>query len=224
VIAAVSGLVFAATYRTSPPMPTSDGIPLRTLFVSRMFHVTMLAGGAMVAIQFVILAHLMVYLRDSRDIPLSRGAWILMAVQLGGVAGRVLLAMWSDHARRTRLEQVGVSLLGALVGAVALPLLPVGTGYGVLWLFAVVWGFFAFGWYGPWVVHVAEAAPRRGVGTTLGVAMTGNQVAIVAAPPIFGLIIDLTGSYVTMWVVLAGFLAAVLVVLWLNALRPTAAV
>jgi MFS family permease len=222
VIAAVSGLVFAATYRAPAARPTSEGVPLRTLFLSRMFHVTMLAGSAMVAIQFVILAHLMLYLRDIRDIPLSRGAWVLTAVQLGGVAGRVVLAMWSDRARRTRLEQVGVSLLGAALGAIALPFLPTDTGFVVLLGFAVVWGFFAFGWYGPWVVHVAEAAPERGVGTTLGLAMTGNQLAIVVAPPAFGLLLDVSTSYVTMWTVLAGFLLAVLLVLWSTALRPAA--
>jgi len=33
------------------------------------------------------------------------------------------------------------------------------------------------------------------VGTTLALAMTANQLAIVLAPPAFGLIYDVTGSY-----------------------------
>jgi MFS family permease len=220
-VAAVSGLVFAGAYRPSRSSHVSSRASVRSLLRSRIFHLTMLAGGAMVAIQFVILAHLMVYLRDVRDIPLSRGAWMLAAVQLGGVAGRVALAMWSDRARRTRLEQVAIALLGGATGAIVLPWLPAGLDLAALIGFGLAWGFFAFGWYGPWVVYVAEMAPRGGVGRTLGLAMTGNQVSIVAAPPLFGLLFDVSSSYRTMWSVLAGCLVLVLVVVWLVALRPS---
>ena len=214
-VAGVSGLVFAATYRAPNRAVPSTKVSLRPMLESLRFHVTMLAGAAMVSVQFVILAHLMVYLRDVRDIPLRRGAWVLTAVQIGGVAGRVLLAVWSDQARRTRMEQVVVSVLAAAIGAAVLPMLPHSLGLVPLIGFCALWGFFAFGWYGPWVVFVAESAPAGGLGTTLGLAMTGNQVAIVAAPPVFGFILDASGSYPTMWGALAaGVVAAGAVVWW----------
>jgi predicted MFS family arabinose efflux permease len=65
-----------------------------------------------------------------------------------------------------------------------------------------VLGFFAFGWYGPWVVHVAELAPGRSVGLTLTVAITANQLGIAAGPPLFGLALDL-GGYSVAWGILA---------------------
>lgn len=71
-----------------------------------------------------------------------------------------------------------------------------------LWLAALM-GFFAFGWYGPWVVAVAEAAPPTELGVTLAAAMTANQLAIVAAPPVFGAIVDASGDWRLAWILLA---------------------
>ncbi len=63
-----------------------------------------------------------------------------------------------------------------------------------LWL-----GFFGLGWYGPWVAYLAETASAGQVGLTLGAAMALNQLGIIGAPPLLGLVHDLTGSYVSLW-------------------------
>jgi hypothetical protein len=60
-------------------------------------------------------------------------------------------------------------------------------------------GFFGLGWYGPWVAHLAETAPADKVGLTLGAAMALNQLGIMAAPPLLGLVHDLTGGYAALW-------------------------
>jgi MFS family permease len=69
-------------------------------------------------------------------------------------------------------------------------------------------GFFGLGWYGPWVAFVAEVSPPESLGLALGTAMALNQIAIFAAPPLLGLLHDLTGGYVAVWgctaVLLAG--------------------
>ena len=56
-------------------------------------------------------------------------------------------------------------------------------------------------------VHVTELAPARSVGLTLTFAMTANQLGIVAGPPAFGSVLDVSGSYGTAWWTLAGVLA-----------------
>jgi predicted MFS family arabinose efflux permease len=45
------------------------------------------------------------------------------------------------------------------------------------------------------------------VGLTLTFAMTANQLGIVAAPPIFGLVVDATSSYPFAWLALSAALA-----------------
>ncbi len=73
---------------------------------------------------------------------------------------------------------------------------------------AAAQGFFAFGWYGPWVVHVSEVAPEGSVGLTLALSMSATQFGIVTAPPLFGLILDVSGSYLVAWFGLAAGLLA----------------
>lgn len=211
-IAGVSGLVFGALYRpmpfSAPIAPIGFATELRGLLGNRSVRLAMLAGLGMVSIQFVLISYLMLYLRDVHGIPLVRGAWMLFATQAAGVVGRVALAAWSDRLP-SRLTPVAISAAVASLGAVGLAAMQGGPSYGVLLVLSAVIGFFAFGWYGPWVVFVAEAAPGRAVGTTLALAMTANQLAIVVAPPIFGVIYDLSGSYSLPLLVTALFLALV---------------
>jgi len=56
----------------------------------------------------------------------------------------------------------------------------------VLAALAIWLGFFGFGWYGPWIALVSEAAPPGQIGFMIGLAMAINQLAVVTAPPIFG--------------------------------------
>ena len=74
-------------------------------------------------------------------------------------------------------------------------------------LLAVWLGFFGLGWYGPWVAYLAETAPADQVGLTLGAAMALNQLGIIGAPPLLGLVHDLTGSYVPLWACVVAVLA-----------------
>jgi MFS-type transporter involved in bile tolerance (Atg22 family) len=74
-----------------------------------------------------------------------------------------------------------------------------------------IWlGFFGIGWYGPWVAYAAESAPPGQTGFALGLAMAVNQVAVILAPPVLGLLTDLTGSFAPAWALLAALTAVTL--------------
>lgn len=141
---------------------------------------------------------------------------MLFAAQIGGVAGRVVLARWSDRLRSGRLVAVLLAMAAAATGSFVLAVLPGETPLAMLYAVAVALGFATFGWYGPWVVYVAETASGRAVGLTLALAMTANQLGLIAAPPLFGLIVDLAdANYRPAWLALA-------VVLLLATLRTLA--
>lgn len=136
----------------------------------------------MVGTQFCLVSYLLPFLRTEAGVPTARGAAVLFAVQGCGIAGRVILAAWSDRTAH-RLIPVATAGVAAAVGVAALPSAAGRMGLPLLVAYAGVMGFFAFGWYGPWVVHVAELAPGPSVGLTLTVAMTANQL-VAAGPPV----------------------------------------
>ena len=46
---------------------------------------------------------------------------------------------------------------------------------------------------------MAVTSPPDKVGLTLGAAMAINQLGIIGAPPLLGLVHDLTGGYAALW-------------------------
>jgi len=191
------GVLFSVLYRPVPFTAEERyrlGQRLRALVGDFRIRTAMWAGLVMVSAQFAVLSYLMLYLRDVQDVPLARGAWLLFVAQMSGVAGRVVLARWSDLTPGGRLPTVLGAILATAAGAFVLAALPVGVPLIILYVLVAVIGFWTFGWYGPWVVLVAETAGGNAVGLTLALAMTANQLGLVAAPPLFGLIVDLADT------------------------------
>lgn len=225
-VGAVVGVVGAATfglvYREPAAKEGSEGdyrfgAALRELARSPVMRPALLAGLVMVSTQFCLVAYLIPFLR--RDVGLSAGlaGLVLATVLASGVAGRVLLAAWSDRlGPGRRMIAVGTAAAVSLLGVFLLAVLSAGVPLLLVFLLAAAVGFFAFGWYGPWVVHVAELAPAQSVGLTLAFAMTANQLGIVAGPPAFGLVLDLSGSYVVAWWALAFALALVTAIVFVD--------
>jgi len=208
------GLAFALIYR--PPDDEAAAAPRRAaltlaavveLLRQSWMRNAMAAGLALVSAQYGILTWLMLYLRDSQDIPLIRGAWLLFLAQAVGAAGRIVLAALSDRTPASRFRLLTVSMIAIAAGVLVLIVLPSRTPEPALALIALWLGFFGLGWYGPWVAYLAETAPADQVGLTLGAAMALNQFGIIAAPPLLGLIHDITGGYAAVWGAIAGVLA-----------------
>ena len=213
-IALVGGLAFALVYR---PPPGDAGTTRRraslnlavvtALLRQRWMRKAMLAGLALVAAQYGVLTWLMLYLRDHAHIALTRGAFFLALAQAAGAVGRVALAAWSDRAPGRRFRLLAQSMIAVTAGILVLMAAPPGTPEPVLALLAAWLGFFGLGWYGPWVAYLAETAAADKVGLTLGTAMALNQFGIIGAPPLLGLVHDLTGGYAALWACIVAALA-----------------
>ena len=216
-VALAGGVVFTLTYRPSPDHnepPLASSTPSQLLYgLARILRQAWMrpilwSGIPLVGAQFGITAYLMLFVRDHFHRPLSEGAILLTVLQIGGVIGRIVLAAWSDRPRLSRLAAVRISMACSALLLAPLPVLPTRTAFGVLIAITAVLGFFVIGWYGPWVAHVADAAPSNSVGRATGGAMAANQVAIIAAPPLLGLVHDTSGTYLTVWWILAAIIAA----------------
>lgn len=208
VAALASGLLFALLYR----QPT-NALPERKrkagLWRERLAELAprlpriVLPGVTLVSVQFCVTVYLPLDLRDRFDIPVDTGVKLLFLAQFFGALGRVSLAAWSDRSPRGREFPLAVSTAAILAGLAAYIVAP----GAPVWAVAVVaaWlGFFAYGWFGPWIALVAEAAPRGAVGFMIGFALAINQIVVVITPPAFGALRDATGTYVYGWYVVAG--------------------
>jgi MFS family permease len=216
-----AGLLFGAIYRP----PILPGRPAKRAVLTVPFLIKMVrqrwmrrvvwSGMALVGTQYGIVVFLMLFLRDRFGMTLRDGGWLLLAIQLCGGVGRIALSVWSDRCGKTgqRFLPVTTSMVVTCAGLLALVALPVDAPRPWLFGLIAVLGFFALGWYGPWVTYIADSAPSDSVGLALGAAMTVNQIAIVLTPPALGMIHDATRSYDAVWGTLIGWIVATLVLL-----------
>jgi MFS family permease len=212
--ALAGGLAFALIYRPppedagSPPKrPTLTYAVVAGLLRETWMRNAMIAGLALVSAQYGILAWLMLYLRDHAQIALTRGAFFLSLAQATGVAGRIALAALSDRTPGGRFRMLAWSMLAVGAGTLVLMFVPPATPAPLLALIAAWLGFFGLGWYGPWVAYLAETAPPDKTGLTLGTAMALNQLGIIGAPPLLGLVHDLSGGYTALWACIVATMA-----------------
>lgn len=210
-IALFGALVFMALYKT-PQTQTGIAkkpIDLKLAALSRLSMAShpsmrkiMLSGASLTASQYAISVFLVLYLHTSLGLENSVAAMLFFVVLGAGIAGRIILAAWSDRCKAGRYYPV-MTCLGAVTAIlVVLPFLQT-QNLAILSAFMAVTGFFAYGWYGPWVAYIAETAPEDRKGFALGMAMTANQVSVVLIPPIIGLSRDSLGTYAYGWGALA---------------------
>ncbi|MGJ0505731.1 MAG: MFS transporter [Methylocystis sp.] len=206
VAALASGLLFALLYRQPPdPLPERRRAP--SLWRERLGELAprlpriVLPGVTLVSVQFCITVYLPLDLRDRFGIPVDIGVKLLFLAQFFGALGRVGLAAWSDRSPRGRDYPLAVSVAAIFAGLAAYIAAP-GAPVWAVALVAAWLGFFGYGWFGPWIALVTEAAPRGAVGFMLGFALAINQIIVVLTPPAFGALRDATGTFVWGWVAL----------------------
>lgn len=161
--------------------------------------------------QLALLAHLPLYLKEVALVPLlpdegsrvvAAGGYLALA-QTGGVFARIMWGLVSDrlfHGRRLLV----LSMVGALSAIMAPVVGYLGQGQP-LWLWAIVallCGASIVGWNGLYQALIAETAGRRLAATGVAFSMTMSEAGLVGGPPLFGFIVDLTGSYPTAWLFL----------------------
>ncbi|MBO2447216.1 MFS transporter [Actinomadura barringtoniae] len=208
-VALAGGATFTLIYRAPKTQNRT-----RTSLLARLIETLrepwlrpiLISGVPLVGTQFALTAHLMLFTREHFHRSLSESALLLTVMQTAGVAGRILLAAWSDRTQASRLQIVRYCMAASAAALLFLPVLPPTTPALALAAATAFAGFWSLGWYGPWVAHIADAAPGHATGRALGAAMAANQVAIISLPPLIGLAHDLTHTYRFGWWTLAAAL------------------
>ncbi|GAA1017490.1 MFS transporter [Acrocarpospora pleiomorpha] len=204
-VALLGAVVFMCVYRRPPAQsPPQDSAPqdrsgarLRMLREPSMIKI-ILSGTSMVSVHSGVAVLTVLYLHETTSVEADTAALIYVATQGAGVAGRICLAAWSDRRRSGRYSSVLTCMVAVTIGMTAL-MTPLGQSPAAACLLFIWLGFFGIGWYGPWVAYAAESAPPGRTGFALGLAMAVNQIAVILAPPVLGLLKDLTDSFVPAW-------------------------
>ncbi|MHB0868481.1 MAG: MFS transporter [Chloroflexota bacterium] len=169
-------------------------------------------GFCFLIVQIALLAYLGLYFNDvvlasalpDTAVRLVAAGGYLALLQVGGALGRVSWGMVSDrlfHGRR----MVVLAIIGVLSAMMLLVVRGLGPGLPGWWLMGVVFvcGTMAVGWNGVYNAVLSETVGHKYAATGVGLSMTITEVGTITGPPLFGFIVDVTGSYQPAWLLLS---------------------
>jgi sugar phosphate permease len=167
-----------------------------------------LAAMFLCMIEFAALAHLVLYLHLDWAYSVVAAAGLLALCQAAGAFGKPLSGLVSDRLLGRRRKAPLLALAG-LAGLACAILALIGSGQTwLLWAALVMLGVGAVGWGGLFSTLAGETAGPAAAGAAAGVTAAIDNIGIFVGPPLFGLIVDRSGSYAPAWWTMVG--AAVL--------------
>jgi sugar phosphate permease len=172
-------------------------------------------------VEFAALAHLVLFLQAEWAYTAVAAGGLLAFCQAAGAAGKPLSGLASDRLL-SRRRRPGLIVLSGLAGLACAALALAGAGQQwLLWLALGLLGIGAVGWGGLFGALAAETAGAALTGAASGVTAALDNVGVFAGPPLFGYIVDRTGSYAPAWWTMAGAAVAAVVLLVLVRERGT---
>ncbi|HEY3302469.1 MAG TPA: MFS transporter [Candidatus Binatia bacterium] len=171
--------------------------------------------------QMSLITYVPLYLKETRGISSYWASQALALTQLGGTVGRVGWGVVSDRlfygARKSVLVLIGI-LSVALTAS--LGFLPNDASLVVLLPLIFFAGVCMVGYQGVYYALIGEIAGKARTGAALGMVITVNSVGTIIGTPLFGYIVDITGSYATAWETLAAAILTGIAALWLFLEEP----
>ncbi len=167
-----------------------------------------LAAMFLCMVEFASLAHLVLFLHLDWAYSVVAAAGLLALCQAAGAFGKPLSGLLSDRLLGRRRKAPLLALAG-LAGVACAILALLGPGHTwLLWAALLMLGVGAVGWGGLFGTLAGETAGPTAAGAAAGVTAAIDNIGIFVGPPLFGLIVDRTGSYTPAWWTMVG--AAVL--------------
>jgi len=178
-------------------------VPLLEILKNREIWLLALCGFCMTWVEMAIIAHLVLYLTEILVFGVVAAGGLLALTEVAGAVARPGAGFISDWVFSGNRKHVfmwiagmalGMSLVIGLWGAYLSWLI-----YPVLVIMGI--GGIAFG--GIWLTLLSEFGGRRGAGKAVGLGGVIMIAGGVMGPPIFGYMVDATGSYQWAWLSLA---------------------
>jgi MFS transporter, ACS family, aldohexuronate transporter len=161
------------------------------------------------------------YLRDVMDFSPHSASQALALTQAGAMVGRTGWGFMSDRifGGRRKIVLIWIGVMSVVLIA-ALSVLERGSSDYLLLAILFFAGVSIVGYQGVSYALIGEISGKARTGAGLGMMITINSGAATLGTPVFGYIVDRTGSYAMGWQILAALLTAGIIALALLLKEP----
>lgn len=167
---------------------------IATIWSHRALRLLSLSGACFVVVQICISTFTVVLFAEEMRLGLIQAGIVLMASQIGGVAGRVF---WGWLADVTRDCFTVLAVLAVVMCAACLLVVAVTPGWPIFASCALffVLGSTASGWNGAFLAEVARLSPRRAISSATGGSLVFVNAGKMLGPIAFANAYFIGGSY-----------------------------
>jgi sugar phosphate permease len=220
--------VFSYIFYRDPPRGTSTVEPPRSsgsswgkvklVLLDRNILLVAFACLGLCICEFTFTGYLVIYLTEVVGLSVTVAGGYLALANMGGAFGKPIFGALSDRvfrgSRRKPLIIVGALIL---VLTILMQMISASTPYWAMLGVIVLFGFTAIGWGGMNLILTSEFAGKENAGLAVGysamISLTGNLVG----PPIFGWMVDVTGTYsLGWWFLTASALVSIILLLFIQ--------
>jgi predicted MFS family arabinose efflux permease len=218
--AAVPAMVMVVASLSLPPdaPPATPGtttgvderVPGEMRFIALYGFLLGLAAGSMTT-------YAPLFAQESLGFSAAAGGAVVAVMGGVGVVARVAWGRLSERGGRYLSSLAALGTVAALAGAAMIGaelLAP-----SLVWVGAVATGAGINAWNAVGMLAVISIAPLAAAGRASGVVQFGFLGGLGAGAPLFGLSVDLTGTYLPGWTVLTGLCATAALLAWGRARR-----
>lgn len=208
----MGGVLMLLFYREIEPSPHHGMVlrewkqQIRKVVSNRNVLVLGFEGFFRVGVQNAFLAYLILYLQMILQLSIITSSLFFGLAHVSGAVGRVTWGLVSDRLFEGQRKRVYMFI--ALISGVTLYILGNLTATTPHWMISVIvaiLGFTAVGHQGVGLSFISEVAGKEFTGTASGFNQSFYFLGAVVMAPLFGLMVDLFGTYTTAWMSLALF-------------------
>jgi sugar phosphate permease len=220
VVSMGAAVIASIVYRDPPTFaekPSGRGTPrnwmaIREVVLDRNVLLVSVSCIGFMAVDYSFTTYLIIFLKDAVGLTVTMAGVYLAIANVGGVIGKLTFGALSDRVLGgSRRKPLLIACSIMLVMTVVMQFITPGISLWVLVLVFGVFGFAAIGWGGLNLILVSEFSRRESMGLAMGYSLMILMIGNIVGPPIFGYIIDTTGSYSPAWWFLTACAAAALV-------------
>ncbi|SDJ26804.1 Sugar phosphate permease [Salimicrobium halophilum] len=164
--------------------------------------------------QMTLNTYIVFFAHEKLNISLYLAGILFVVSEVCGSLGRVGWGVISDRFfEGKRIIILLVIAVLTILSSTTVALVPETTGFVTMIPIVAVFGFAISGFNGIWRNVASELVPREKSGLASGFSIMLGSMGVITIPPLFGLMVDVSGGYTAGWFTISGLMIVVLTLL-----------
>jgi MFS transporter, ACS family, hexuronate transporter len=189
---------------------------LGKLFEHKRLLIVSISATGLNGSQMCLTTYLVLFAYEHFGFSVVLSGILLLISEVSGSAGRVVWGIISDKIFNGK--RIIILIIIAIITAICsviVTLLPENTPFWSLAPIISLFGFAISGFNGIWMNLASELVPRELAGLSSGFSILFGSAGVIIMPPLFGYLIDKSGSYMYGWFFISGLMIVVLALLFI---------